>query len=215
MRDSIIPPEAGRARAARAAIQTSISLALALAIGAAWLTIHVFAVFYVKVSSQWELIPVIVALQCWLYVGLFIVAHDCMHGSFAPHRPRLNAFIGQLALFVYAGFPFARLSDKHHQHHRFAGTGADPDFDDRPPHGFWLWYTSFFQEYLSWRQPLLFGSALTFYATVLVVGATLHFWDLPSALSARRAVLGPPSRANQRLWLACVARNVLPFWVSS
>ena len=52
--------------------------------------------------------PLLIALQCWLNVGLFIVAHDCMHGSLAPFRPALNRWIGRLCLALYAGFSYDR-----------------------------------------------------------------------------------------------------------
>ena len=31
-----------------------------------------------------------ILVMTWLYVGLFITAHDAMHGSLSPRHPRLN-----------------------------------------------------------------------------------------------------------------------------
>lgn len=74
-----------------------------------------------------------IALQTWLYTGLFIVGHDAMHGTVAPGDRRLNDAIGTLAVGLYAGFGFRRLRAAHHAHHRHAATADDPDFHDGDP----------------------------------------------------------------------------------
>lgn len=67
------------------------SLLLAGAIATAWLLIHLGCIFLW--TWRLETVPIAVAiimLQTWLSTGLFIIAHDCMHGSLAPGRRRLN-----------------------------------------------------------------------------------------------------------------------------
>jgi beta-carotene/zeaxanthin 4-ketolase len=167
--------------------RTAIGILLALVIFGAWLALHIYSVFYVSLTLQDAgLAVLLIALLCWLYVGLFIVAHDCMHGSLAPSVPWLNRPIGQLALFIYAGFHFDALAHKHVEHHRHAGTGDDPDFDERPPHGFWQWYAKFFSEYFSLRELFIIAAAVAVY--VVVLGATypniIVFWALPALLSS-------------------------------
>jgi len=167
--------------------QATIGLLLAGWIICAWIFGHIAGVFFIPVRFDfaWLIIPAVV-LQCWLYVGLFIIAHDCMHGSLVPFRPGINRIIGQICLTLYAGFSFDALTRKHHQHHRHSGTAEDPDFDEVPPHGFWRWFAKFFTEYFGWRQ-FLFISALTA-VYVLVFGAqlvnVLLFWALPALLSS-------------------------------
>ena len=130
--------------------------------------------------------PVVIVVQCWLSVGLFIIAHDCMHGSLVPGRRAANHAIGQLCLALYAGFSFARLNAKHHEHHAHAGTADDPDFDDEAPHGFWRWYGRFIAEYFGWREYLAITALFVGY--VLVTAAdpvrVLAFWALPSVLAS-------------------------------
>lgn len=167
--------------------QARIGLMLASAIISAWAVVHVACVFFVPVTVDrlWLIVPMVV-LQTWLYVGLFIVAHDCMHGSLVPFRPEINRWVGRLCLTLYAGFSFDNLNRKHHLHHRHSGTADDPDFDETPPHGFWHWYYRFFTEYFGWRE-YLFISALTL-VYILVLGADLTnvllFWALPALLSS-------------------------------
>lgn len=167
--------------------QAAIGLGLAGLIIAGWLAVHVWAVWFYP-WARFGVAPavLVIVLQCWLCVGLFIVAHDCMHGSLVPFRPAWNRPIGMLCLVLYAGFDFNALNPKHHLHHRHSGTGSDPDFLEAPPHGFWRWYVKFFAEYFSWRQ--LAVMAAIFWTYVLVLGAPVGnvvlFWALPSLLSS-------------------------------
>lgn len=175
-----------KAESARLDRQAVIGLTLAVSVIAAWTLLHIAAIFFLLIANAWPAAPLVVAAQCWLYVGLFIIAHDCMHGSLVPFRPWANRLVGAAVLFLYAGFSFDAMNAKHHVHHRHAGTSQDPDFDDRHPHNFWAWYGRFFTEYLTWRQPIVLGGAITFYAVVLsapLINLFL-FWALPALLSS-------------------------------
>ena len=172
--------------------QTAIGLALSLAIIAGWLGAHVYGVFVLDLQGSALLIaPPLVMLICWLNVGLFIIAHDCMHGALAPGRPALNRMLGRLALLIYAGFSFDRLSAKHFEHHRHAGTAADPDFDADHPRHFWPWYSRFFRQYFGFRE--LFVLAVAVAAYLALLGAKpanlLLFWALPAILSSLQLFL--------------------------
>ncbi|RYD23158.1 MAG: beta-carotene ketolase, partial [Lysobacteraceae bacterium] len=76
---------------------------MAAALVVSWLTIHITGIFFWRWS--WATVPlalVMIAVQTWLSTGLFIVAHDAMHGALAPTRPQLNRAIGATALSLYA-----------------------------------------------------------------------------------------------------------------
>jgi len=107
--------------------QARVGLGLAASIAASYVALHIYAVFYLELTG-WGLAAamLLVPVLCWLNVGLFIVAHDCMHGSLAPGRPALNRWVGRVALALYAGFWFDRFVAKHHAHHRHAGTADVP-----------------------------------------------------------------------------------------
>ena len=173
------PPTRGR--------QTRLSLMLAVALIGSWLALHVYCLFFHDFAADSVLVAVLTAaLLTWLYVGIFIVAHDCMHGSLAPGRPLVNRVIGQICVFLYAGFSFDALNRKHHLHHRHAGTEADPDFDHHPPHSFFAWYLRFFMQYFTWRELLIIAGMSNIYMHLLAVDVAniVAFWAGPALVSS-------------------------------
>jgi beta-carotene ketolase (CrtW type) len=198
--------------------QTWIGLALAAAIAGSWAALHVYSIFFY--SPGLLTAPLLVAAICWLNVGLFIVAHDCMHGSLAPRRPKVNRWVGRLMLFLYAGFSFDRLLPKHFDHHRHAGTAGDPDFSEAHPSTFWPWYFAFFRQYFGLRELAVLTALVAAY--LLLLGAPypnlLLFWALPAILSSLQLFLfgtflphraeeqafadGHRARSNDYSWVA-------------
>ncbi|WP_435418037.1 fatty acid desaturase [Parerythrobacter aurantius] len=133
--------------------QAAAGLLLAVLVAGSWLGLHFYAML--RFDLSWSNLPlalVMAALQCWLSVGVFIISHDAMHGSLAPGHPRLNGAIGAVLLFLYAGFGWRQLRDAHFDHHRFVGTGQDPDFDENHPDRFLPWYGTFLRRYFGWRS---------------------------------------------------------------
>ena len=167
--------------------QTMVGLGLAGLIVAAFLGLHVTAVFLLPWSAAGLLwAPLLVPVLTWLSVGLFIVAHDAMHGSLAPGRPAVNRFWGRLSLLLYAGFWMDRLAPKHFAHHRHVGTERDPDFAADHPTRFWPWYVSFMRRYFGWREAAMITLVVWTYVLLLGahVGNVLLFWALPAILSS-------------------------------
>ena len=175
------------ATAAQLRRQGRIGLALSAVLISAWLCTHIFGVFWFAWSTHAALaVPLLVALQCWLNVGLFIVAHDCMHGSLAPFQPRLNRGIGRVCLILYAGFWFDGMLPKHLRHHTHSGTALDPDFNAAHPDRFAPWFATFLTEYFSWRQLAVMAFIALTYVLVLHarVANVITFWALPAIMSA-------------------------------
>ena len=131
------------------------------------------------------LVPLGVLCQAFLYTGLFITAHDAMHGAVCQASPWINNTIGTIAVRLYALFSYRKLLAKHSAHHRTPASGTDPDFHDGKHSGFLMWYLRFMKEYLSWRQ--IVGMALLFQVMEYVLGIpTLNlilFWVSPALLS--------------------------------
>ncbi|NRA28743.1 MAG: fatty acid desaturase [Parvularculaceae bacterium] len=134
---------------------------LAFLVAGSWAGLHVYSVFFFELS--WSTAPFAVAMTmalCWLSVGLFIVAHDAIHGSLAPGRPGVNRLVGQVMTTLYAGFSYNRLETNHHRHHDEAGTGGDPDFSVNHPTSFFPWFYEFVRRHFGLR-PLLWVHAVT------------------------------------------------------
>lgn len=151
-------------RAQQDSRQTLIGGGLALGIVAGWLALHLWSMWRFSVdATTWPLVLPIALLQCWLSVGLFIVAHDAMHGSLLPGRRKLNGAIGAALLFLYAGFAWRRMRDAHFQHHRAPGSATDPDFDAAHPRHFGRWYLTFLRRYFGWPSIAYVGTVVTLY----------------------------------------------------
>jgi beta-carotene/zeaxanthin 4-ketolase len=96
-------------------------IAIALSIILAWgthlaymLRMDAFAIHPLETALH-------VVLQTFLCTGLFITAHDAMHGAVARHYRRVNGVIGGLAVRLYALFSYKKLWYKHWEHHRHTG----------------------------------------------------------------------------------------------
>ncbi|MDP4575944.1 fatty acid desaturase [Qipengyuania sp. G39] len=150
--------------------QALTGLALTAAIFAAWLTIHLFAMFVFQLT--WASLPlalVMAIVQCWLSVGMFIASHDAMHGSLVPGGGRINDVVGGFLLFVYAGFAWRRMRDAHFAHHKAPGTADDPDFSVDHPTRFWPWYGTFLKRYFGWQSIAFVSTVVTTYWLLLGV----------------------------------------------
>ena len=202
--------------------QATIGLLLAGGIMTSWIGLHVYGV-YLHHWSVWSIAiaPAVIAAQTWLSVGLFIVAHDAMHGSLAPGRPGVNTTMGVLALGLYAGFRFHRLREAHGRHHAAPGTADDPDFHAPAPHRFAPWFVAFFRSYFGWREFAVLTVAV--WIAVLVLRAPvpnlLVFWALPALLSALQLfVFGTwlPHRAHGEAFADWhnARSNGFPSWLS-
>lgn len=118
-------------------------------------------------------------VQMHLFTGLFITAHDAMHGTVSSSS-KLNRAIGQICTALYAAFPFNKLLRKHHQHHRYVHSESDPDYHEG---NFFSWYFKFMKEYLSVWQILIMALAFNILKLWFSETNLLLFWILPSLLS--------------------------------
>lgn len=149
-----------------------ISLAVLLV-----LDITKFPAWLMAIAALW---------QTFLYTGLFITAHDAMHGSVCPQNLKLNHWIGSLCTCLYGIFFYQELLKKHHLHHRYPASDRDPDYHD----GFHAdpvsWYVHFMMHYGSWKQSFAFILIFCFSWLVLGFSASnlVIFWGIPALLSS-------------------------------
>ena len=107
-----------------------IGIAIAFFILGAWaISLTILLTQPIGFWSYW-LVPFFVLLQGFLYTGLFITAHDAMHGIIFPQNRQVNDIVGALAVTFYALFSYRKLRSKHWGHHAAPVSDDDPDFHD-------------------------------------------------------------------------------------
>ena len=167
------------------------------------------------------LLSPLIVLQTFLYTGLFITAHDAMHGAVFPSNLKINNFIGALAVGLYALFSYEKLQKKHWLHHHNPASELDPDFHNSKHKNFFAWYFNFMLRYWSWTRLL---SLMALYNVILF---TLHipeknltlFWVIPSILSSVQlfyfGTFTPHKEPNGGYKnIHCAQTNPLPTWLS-
>ncbi|MXV51856.1 fatty acid desaturase [Pedobacter sp. HMF7647] len=158
--------------------KSSKGLLIALTIICIWLLSFVLLMQW-HFSFKNPLAYLAVFWMMHLYTGLFITAHDAMHGT-VTHDKKVNTIIGQLCTALYAVFPYQKLYIKHHKHHKNVHTDDDPDFSEK---GFLGWYVKFISEYLSWWQIVLMAIIYNLLKLWISEANLLLFWVFPSLLS--------------------------------
>lgn len=122
-----------------------------------------------------------IILQSWLFTGLFITAHDAMHGTVSRNRT-INNVIGFLSTLLYAGMWYPMLVKKHRMHHVSPATGQDPDYHVGNQN-FFVWWFSFMKQYLTiWQiiiMAVLFNVGLIFFSELQLI----VLWIIPAFLS--------------------------------
>ncbi|MEB3324907.1 MAG: fatty acid desaturase [Cyanobacteriota bacterium] len=176
---------------------TSTRRGLALAAGLVLGWLGSWAVLLPTSLSQLSplLVAVAVLARTLLQTGLFIVAHDAMHGSLWPTRPGANRLIGEITLLLYAALPYGRCARNHGLHHCHAGTSHDPDHHSEGTPSPWQWYGRFMAAYLSpWQLTGLVLSwlalaALAAQCSASPVANVVLYGVLPTLLSSAQLFL--------------------------
>lgn len=161
----------------------AIGIAVAIALLAAW-SLSLVLLLQVPLdgwAAGWA--PFAVAWMTWLFTGLFITAHDAMHGAITRAHPRLNHGLGAIAVAAYAMFDYRRLRRAHRQHHARPARSGDPDWHDGRRTTLLWWFLTFARRYLSLGQ--MVRLLVVFWAVQEVVATPnfLLFWAVPSLLS--------------------------------
>jgi beta-carotene ketolase (CrtW type) len=153
---------------------------IALLILLLWFAHLVYLLMFVEVSVA-PVMLIHIAIQTYLYTGLFITAHDSMHGLVSSNRT-LNRIVGQSATWLFAALSYSQLNQKHHLHHQFPGEASDPDYYTGSQN-FWRWWFSFLKNYVSWRQ--IITMAIIFNVLQIWVNQfnLVFFWIVPSILA--------------------------------
>ena len=124
----------------------------------------------------------LVLLQMHLYTGLYITAHDAMHGVVSPNK-MLNNAIGTVCALLFAYNWFPGQVAKHHAHHHHVGTANDPDFHPENHPGFLPWLLRFAWNYVTWWQVLLMAATYNVLKLFFPQASVIAFWMVPAVLA--------------------------------
>jgi beta-carotene/zeaxanthin 4-ketolase len=159
-------------------------IAVAGAVIAVWIC-SLIGLLRLDLSVFGWLIPMAMLWMTLLYTGLFITAHDAMHGSVARHYRSVNMAIGALCVALYAVFSYRKLWYKHWEHHRHVASSQDPDYHDGKHMNFLGWYSHFLRNYLSvWQigaMAVIFN--ILHHLVHIPLAHLLLFWAVPALLS--------------------------------
>ncbi len=131
----------------------------------------------VDYRSPW--LYLLILAQTHLYTGLFITAHDAMHGTVSANK-KLNTALGHITALLFSYNFYHRLFPKHHEHHRFVATEKDPDYHEG---NFFAWYFSFLKQYITWQQIVLMAITFNLLKLVFPVENLILLWMLPGVLA--------------------------------
>lgn len=153
---------------------------IALVVYLLWLGHLGYSLLTVSVDLRSFWFWIHIAVQGYLFTGLFITGHDAMHGTVSNNR-KLNDFIGWIATLSFAFLSYNRLRKNHYLHHQFPASERDPDFH---PHSnnVLLWWIRFMVHYITWWQLVLM--AVTFNVLLLwfSVEQLISFWVVSAFL---------------------------------
>jgi len=116
-------------------------------------------------------------IQAYLSTGLFITAHDSMHGAVSTNRT-VNRLVGRIAAFLFAGFSYRKLHRNHMLHHQYSGRTKDPDFFSRSQN-FFMWLGVFFYRYASVLQIVMMALIFNLLRLVLPASQVIAYWMIP------------------------------------
>lgn len=164
----------------------SIGLILGCLIIAIWtISLNIFVQLNI---AETNIILIIISIlwQTFLFTGLFITAHDAMHGVVYPDNSKINDSIGCLTVFLYAFFSYQQLRKRHGEHHKNPATKLDPDYHNGKHKNFFAWYFYFMFRYWSWLRFL--GMTIAYHSVKNILhipeSNLILFWAIPLLLSS-------------------------------
>lgn len=154
---------------------------VALVIMVVWMSHLIFCLTLVKVNFQSPVFYLQILFQTYLFTGLFITAHDSMHGNVSSNK-KLNNLIGWTTSFLFAGLSYKKLLKNHQLHHKYPGRVEDPDFSFRYQNIF-LWWMIFISRYVTIIQLLVMAAAFNVFLLFSGESSIISFWVVPAFLS--------------------------------
>lgn len=159
-----------------------MGILISLVIITLWATLLFNSLMFAEVDLFSPFFYLRIILMTFLYTGLFITAHDSMHGTVSKNR-RLNNLIGSVACFLFAGFKFRELKKKHFMHHSDPTGDTDPDFS-QGSQNFFVWFGRFLKGYSGLFQLVTMAVIFNLLAFFFSEPNVISFWLVPSLISS-------------------------------
>lgn len=156
-----------------------IGLFWAVGIIICWTT-NLFFLLNFEIDFSNPVFIILVLIQTHLYTGLFITAHDAIHGVVLPNNKKLNHIIGFFCASLFAFNYYPKLEAKHHKHHEFVVSEQDPDYHNG---SFFAWYFKFLKEYVTIWQIACMAITYNLLKQVFPIENLILFWMVPAILS--------------------------------
>lgn len=161
---------------------TNKGIFIAILILLFWITNLVYSLLYVEVDFLSPFLYLHVITQAYLYTGLFITAHDAMHGTVSKFK-KLNFAIGWICTFLFAGLSYSKLICNHRKHHENPGSIDDPDYCTKSQN-FFYWFFSFFSKYVTIGQIIFMALIFNLMKLFTSELSIWFFFVLPVILSS-------------------------------
>lgn len=155
-----------------------MGILIAIIIILTWFFHLLYILIYTDVNTSSVLFYVHILLQGYLYTGLFITAHDAMHGSISPSK-KVNKYFGVLASLLFAGLSYKKLVENHFKHHKYPGEENDPDYYIKSQN-FFLWWGAFLLRYTSIAQIIIMAVVFNILKFWIPEAKLILFWIIPA-----------------------------------
>ena len=157
-----------------------MGILIALIIISIWASHLFFSLLYVNVDFTNAVFYLHILLQGYLYTGLFITAHDAMHGTVSKNKI-INNVLGWISTLLFAGLSYSKLIKNHFKHHKNPGEEADPDFYFKSQN-FFIWWWIFLWRYTTIMQLIIMAVAFNILKIWFDEDSIILFWVVPAFL---------------------------------
>jgi beta-carotene/zeaxanthin 4-ketolase len=158
-----------------------MGILIALLIIVLWASHLVYSLFFFEFSFTSVYSYAHILIQGYLFTGLFITAHDGMHGNISP-KPWINYFFGRISTMLYACLSYRKLLKNHYSHHKNAGTDKDPDYSTESQN-FFVWWFKFMRSYATLIQLLCMAVIYNILKLFTAELNIIFLWVVPAFLS--------------------------------
>jgi len=158
-----------------------MGLLIAVTVITLWILHLSYCLFFFEFNFSSVYSYLHILLQAYLFTGLFITAHDGMHGNITTYS-KLNHLIGRISSSLYACLSYKKLLKNHFAHHKYVGTAEDPDYSVKSQN-FLVWWFSFMKKYVTVIQLVCMAVIYNILKLFTAEINLIFLWVIPAFLS--------------------------------